>query len=225
MEILISELCKSIGVSRTTIERWIRQGKLPVSKKGRTYSFHVRDLKNWAAKNHISLNLEPRPAQGPETEKQVSLTTALETGGVYHDINTGPDVPSVINACVERIKAVPDDFKTDLVRQLVKREEALSTGIGGGIAIPHPRTPLEYLEHPIVAACFLKTPVDYHALDNQPVSTLFFILFPELKFHLHLLSSLSLCLRNRQFNEFLKTCPEQSELIQKIDALHLAEKM
>nr|WP_320014805.1 PTS sugar transporter subunit IIA [uncultured Desulfobacter sp.] len=225
MEILISELCKSLGVSRTTIERWIRQGKLPVSKKGRTYSFHARDLKNWAAKNHISLNLTPRPAQGPETKAQVSLHTALEIGGVYHKIDTGPDVPSVISACVEKIKAVPDNYKTTLAQQLVKREEALSTGVGGGIAIPHPRTPLKYLEQPMVAACFLKNPVDYHALDKQPVSTLFFILFPELKFHLHLLSSLSLCLRNKQFSEFLKTCPEQSELIEKIDALNLNQKM
>ena len=225
MEILISELCKSLGVSRTTIERWIRQGKLPVSKKGRTYSFHARDLKNWAAKNHIALNLTPRPAQDPETETQVSLPTALETGGVYHEIDTGPDVPSVISACVERIKAVPYNYKTDLAQQLVKREEALSTGVGGGIAIPHPRTPLKYLEQPMVAACFLKNPVDYHALDKQPVSTLFFILFPELKFHLHLLSSLSLCLRNKQFSEFLKTCPEQSELVEKIDALNLTPKM
>ena len=225
MEILISELCKSLGVSRTTIERWIRQGKLPVSKKGSAYGFHARDLKNWATKNHISLNLEPRPLQGPATEAQVSLSAALGTGGVYHHIDTGPDVPSVIKACVERIKAVPDDCRTNLVQQLIKREEALSTGVGGGIAIPHPRTPLKYLEQPMVAACFLKSPVNYHALDNRPVSILFFILFPELKFHLHLLSSLSFCLRNRQFSEFLKTSPEQSDLIEKIDALHLSEKM
>ena len=225
MEILISELCKSLGVSRTTIERWIRQGKLPVSKKGRTYSFHARDLKNWAAQNHISLNLKPRPAQGEQAETMVSLSMALEAGGVYHDIDTGPDVPGVINACVEKITTLPDDCKTDLVRQLIKREDALSTGVGNGIAIPHPRSPLGYLETPMVTVCFLKNPVDYHALDNQPVSTLFFILVPELKFHLHLLSSLSLCLRNKQFSEFLNTCPEQSELIEKIDALHLTEKM
>lgn len=225
MEILISELCNSLGVSRTTIERWIRQGKLPVSQKGKNYSFHARDLKNWAAKNHISLNLEPRLTQEPETEAEIPLSTAIENGGVYHDIDPGPDVPSVIQACVERIKTVPVDCKTDLVHQLVKREDALSTGVGGGIAIPHPRTPLAYLEQPMVATCFLKHPVDYHAFDKQPVSTLFFILFPELKFHLHLLSSLSSCLRNKQFSEFLNTCPEQSELIGKIDALHLAEKM
>jgi len=81
MEILISELCRSLGVAPTTIERWIRQGKLPVSQRGSAYSFHARDLKNWAAKNHISLNLEPRPARGPETEAQISLPAAIETGG------------------------------------------------------------------------------------------------------------------------------------------------
>ena len=112
-------------------------GKLPVSKTGRTYSFHARDLKNWAEKNHISLNLEPRPAQGPETEVKVSLSTALETGGVYHDIDTGPDVPSVINACVERIEAVPDEFKNGSCPPACSREKKRSPQ-GSAAALPFP---------------------------------------------------------------------------------------
>ncbi|MCK5541909.1 MAG: helix-turn-helix domain-containing protein [Desulfobacterales bacterium] len=37
MELSIFELSKHLGVAQDTIERWVRQGKLPVSKKGVNY--------------------------------------------------------------------------------------------------------------------------------------------------------------------------------------------
>ncbi len=224
MEISITDLCKYLGVSRTTIERWIRQGKFPEPKRGSAWTFQSMDLKRWASKNNITLNFEPRPDPKSGTKQQVSLSEALEAGGVYHQVSGG-DIASVLNACIEKIDAVQKKFKAGLLEQLTEREEALSTGVGGGVAIPHPRTPLTYLAQPVVAACFLKNPVDYKALDNQPVFVLFFILYPELTFHLQLLSSLSFCLRNKEFSRFLKTCPEKSELIERIDTLQLSEKM
>ena len=221
MEISITDLCKHLGVSRTTIERWIRQGKFPEPQRGSAWTFQSADLKRWAAKNHITLNLNPPPAPASGETPKVSLSTALETGGVYHHVG-GHDVVSVLDACIQKIDAVKPAFKAELLGQLVERENALSTGVGDGIAIPHPRTPLAYLEQPVVAACFLEKKVDYKALDNQPVYVLFIILYPELAFHLHLLSSLSFCLRNKEFSRFLKTGPEQSDLIERIDTLTLS---
>ncbi len=222
MDISIAQLSKYLGVSLTTIERWIRQGKFPVAQKGSTYTFQARDLKKWAAKNNFTLNLEPPRDPAPQNEAEVELSAAMDAGGVYHDIE-GTDVPSVLEACIDRIEAVPADFKGDLLEQVLKREQALSTGVGNGMAVPHPRTPLGYLAEPLVATCFLNVPVDYKALDQKPVSILFFILCPELKFHLHLLSSLSFCLRDRPFCEFLRTCPDKSGLIEQVHSLKLSE--
>ncbi|MBU8850046.1 MAG: PTS sugar transporter subunit IIA, partial [Desulfobacterales bacterium] len=134
----------------------------------------------------------------------------------------GNDVNSVLKSAIGKITNIPDDFKTDLLDRLIEREKALSTGIGNGIAIPHPREQLGYLTEPLVSICFLENPVDYKALDNQPVSVLFFILCPELKMHLHLLSALSFCLRDNQFINFLKSRPDPIALIEKIEILQKA---
>ncbi|MBU1696714.1 MAG: PTS sugar transporter subunit IIA, partial [Proteobacteria bacterium] len=139
-------------------------------------------------------------------------------GSVYFDVQ-GHDVNSVLKFCVEKISRIPDEFKTDLLDRLIKREKALSTGIGNGIAIPHPREQLSYLESPVVSVCFLDHPVDYKALDNQPVSILFFILCPTLKMHLHLLSALSFCLRDDLFIGFLKSRPDPVALVEKIEII------
>ena len=224
MELSVFDLSKHLGVSPDTIERWIRQGKLPVSKKGANYLFHMSELENWASKNNMSLNFSDKGMQAKQKVSEISLSSAVRNGGLYFDIQ-GNDVQTVLKACIEKISNIPDDCKADLLNRLNEREQALSTGIGNGIAIPHPREQLNYLDSPLVCICFLAHPVDYKALDQQPVSILFFILCPVLKMHLHLLSSLSFCLRDSQFLSFLKSKPGLDQLVEKIEILQKANPL
>ena len=216
MKLSVSDLSKYLGVVPGTIERWVRQGKLPASREGGNYRFRTGELQKWASKNNICLNIFDKGVVEKKIESDISLYRAVENGGVYFDIS-GNDVPSVLKAFLEKISILPDDFKADLFDRLIEREQALSTGIGNGIAIPHPRVQLGYLKEPLVAVCFPENPVDYNALDRKPVTTLFLILCPDLKLHLHLLSSLSFCLRDKSFIQFLKSRPGQKALVEKIE--------
>jgi len=218
MELTILDLSKHLGVVPDTVERWVRQGKLPVSKTGSRYRFRTSELEKWAGKHNISLDISGKKASEKKVQSILPLSSAVEQGGIYFDIQ-GDDVQSVLTACLEKISKVPADFKSELLDRLIEREQALSTGIGNGFAIPHPRVPVDYLSTPLVAVCFLENPVDYRAMDQQPVEILFLILCPDLKFHLHLLSALSFCLRDKSFAQFLKSRPDPKGLIEKIEAL------
>lgn len=59
---------------------------------------------------------------------------------------------------------------------LISRERLGSTGIGEGVAIPHCR--LTDYQHPIGLLIQLKDPIDFDAIDNQPVDLLFVLLVP-----------------------------------------------
>jgi len=218
MELSISDLSRYLGVTLDTIERWVRQGKLPVSGKFPDYRFRKTDLEKWAAIHNIRLNIPGRESIAKKNEADILLSQAVQNGGIHFDI-PGDEVKAVIQSSIDRLFNIPDDFKTDLVDRLIEREKALSTGIGNGIAIPHPREPLNYLNEPLVAICFLSNPVKYQAIDHQPVSVLFLILCPSLKLHLNLLSTLSFCLRNTQFVDFLKSKPEPGLLMDRIEKL------
>jgi PTS system nitrogen regulatory IIA component len=50
---------------------------------------------------------------------------------------------------------------------LLKREELGSTGLGNGVAIPHVR--LEHVKKPFGILARLKDPIDFDAIDGQPV--------------------------------------------------------
>jgi PTS system nitrogen regulatory IIA component len=59
---------------------------------------------------------------------------------------------------------------------LLKREDLGSTGIGHGVAIPHARLP--DLQRPFGLLVKLKQPVEFDAIDGQPVDIVFVLLLP-----------------------------------------------
>lgn len=60
---------------------------------------------------------------------------------------------------------------------LLERERLGSTGVGGGIAIPHGK--LSDLKHLYGVFARLERPVDFDSIDEQPVDLIFLLLAPE----------------------------------------------
>jgi nitrogen PTS system EIIA component len=68
-------------------------------------------------------------------------------------------------------------LSTDSVASdMQKRDELGSTGIGGGVSIPHAR--LREVKRPCGLLARLKQPVDYQAIDGHPVDLVFMLLLP-----------------------------------------------
>lgn len=67
------------------------------------------------------------------------------------------------------------DRKT-VLQTLIERERLGSTGIGHGVALPHGR--INGLDHVIGAVVILENPLDYDAVDHQPIKLAFGLLVP-----------------------------------------------
>lgn len=72
----------------------------------------------------------------------------------------------------------------DVFQSILQREQLGSTGIGMGIAIPHGR--LATSSKPVAVLLTLDTPIDFDAIDNQPVDIIFALLVPEDQHEQHL---------------------------------------
>ena len=81
----------------------------------------------------------------------------------------------------------------DLFHQLVTREKLGSTGIGNGFAIPHCR--VANCERPEALFLQLANPIDFDAIDRQPVDLVFALVVPENE--------------TEQYLEFLRQIAEQ----------------
>ncbi len=98
-------------------------------------------------------------------------------------------------------------FKLDerrLFDRLLERERLGSTGIGGGIAIPHGR--MSDLAKPCGLFTRLVHPVDFDSIDERPVDVVFLLVAPEGAGadHLKALARVSRLLRDRNLVEKLR---------------------
>jgi PTS system nitrogen regulatory IIA component len=86
-----------------------------------------------------------------------------------------------------------------IFERLLERERLGSTGLAGGVALPHARMPK--LDKPRAAFLRLEQAVDFDALDGQPVDLVFALLVPEEANdeHLQLLASLAAMFNRPRF--------------------------
>ena len=199
MQLTVREAARLLQVSEKTIYRWVADRGLPAHRVGDQYRFNRAELLEWVIANRV--NVSPHLIEEPDASRAPvpKLAEALEAGGVYYRIE-GHDRDSVLRSIASTVR-VPEGTDPEFLFEVLRAREQLgSTAIGDGIAIPHPRHPLVlHVTRPAVAVCFLESPIDYGALDGKVVSTLFLILSPSVRCHLHLLARLAFALRQPDF--------------------------
>jgi PTS system nitrogen regulatory IIA component len=109
-----------------------------------------------------------------------------------------------------------DIDQATILASLVSREKMGSTGIGGGIALPHGR--LEGLERALAVLVTCQPAIEYDAIDNMPVDIFFAILVPENKAekHLQTLSSIAAKLSDKDLLKQLRSADTPQKLFQVI---------
>jgi len=104
------------------------------------------------------------------------------------------------------------DFE-ELIRLLLERERLGSTGIGGGIGIPHGK--LKNLESLVLGFGISRMGVHFDSIDEKPVHIFFILLTPENStgIHLKLLARISMLLKRDLFKKQLMSATNHSEII------------
>jgi nitrogen PTS system EIIA component len=104
------------------------------------------------------------------------------------------------------------DIERRVFDSLCAREKLGSTGLGHGVAIPHGRTAA--LPGAVGAFIRLSDPLDFSALDGQPVDLIFALAVPEhfSNQHLLLLSQLAEMFSDAGFCARLRAAPDNASL-------------
>jgi PTS system nitrogen regulatory IIA component len=212
----LKKVADALDLPLTTVERWIRQGRIPIQREGSEAVFSQAALERWASSHHLSFSLGDGQTGNDAPEALGSLVSAMEKGKVCYGI-TGVNAAEALRSVVACVDFLPTEVREELYEKLMERERMASTGIGNGIAIPHPRDPLSNPpDSPVITTCFAEKPVQFDAIDDKPVSILFLLISPTVKHHLHLLSRLSYCIRDGAFVDFLQTQPDVGALLSRV---------
>ncbi len=149
----------------------------------------------------------------------------IDAGLVLLDVDAGADKQAVIARLVGSLADAGRTSDADgLISAAMAREEQSATGLPGGIAIPHCRSP--YVETASIGFARLQPPVDFGAPDG-PADLAFLIAAPEAggAEHMKLLSSLARALVRKEFVQSLRDASSADEVVGLVDeVLNPAEK-
>ena len=192
----IEEVANYLRVSDRTVYDWAQRGEIPAGKIGTVWRFKKSEVEKW-------VNERLSSSAGRKKDDVVQVKNILAPNRVIFISQT-----SRHDALVElatALSSAPQVKRSDeLVSEILKREELMSTAIGRGIAIPHVR--LSSVTDLVMAVGVCKTPVtDFQPIDDMPVSLLFMIAaaYNQHSYYLQTLSYFSAKLKKKELRDSL----------------------
>ena len=119
----------------------------------------------------------------------------------------------ILEELVVPVAEIAGVSQKDLAKVLMERERLGSTGIGGGIGIPHGK--MKNLQSLVLGFGLSRKGVDFESLDGQPTHIFFLLVTPENStgLHLKLLARISRILKNDLFKSRLLEAADSDEIL------------
>ena len=119
----------------------------------------------------------------------------------------------ILEELVVPVAEIAGVSQKDLTKVLMERERLGSTGIGGGIGIPHGK--MKNLESLVLGFGLSRKGVDFESLDGRPTHIFFILVTPENStgLHLKLLARISRILKNDPFKSRLLAAADGDEIL------------
>lgn len=158
----IDEVARLLRVSERTVYDWAQKGEIPCGKFGTNWRFRKGEVLKWIDSRLKTPKSDIRPSgfdiSAVLSEERVKILEGASKNAVLTELaDILSDSPMIHNS-------------EELVREIFKREELMSTGIGLGIGVPHVR--LNSVEDIVMAVGVVKrdTLEDYESLDGGGVN-------------------------------------------------------
>ncbi len=142
----------------------------------------------------------------------MKILDVLQKEAILDDLKS-KDKKGVLDELVAPVARIAEVNHENLVRVLMDRERLGSTGIGGGIGIPHGK--LKDLDSLVLGFGLSRKGVDFESMDGRPTYIFFLLVTPENStgLHLKLLARISRILKNEPFRERLLNAADRDEIL------------
>lgn len=148
---------------------------------------------------------------GMEVSNRMQISEVLRPEDVLSDVSARSKT-KLLALLSERAAPSLGVSKDEILGALQSRESLGSTGIGAGIAVPH--APVPGIDKPFALFVRLERPIDFEAIDDEPVDLVCLILTPpgEQAQYLKLLSSIARQLRSEEVVENIRSAVDSKQI-------------
>ena len=210
MDLTVKDISILLFMPEKEIQSLIKRKEIPFQTINDKLLFNKQQIIEWALSRNTPINISDHRKMS-EYHVQ-SLNTVLDQKSFYYDCDLSEE--TYIEQMVNFLDLEKNVDKGIIVQLLKNREELMSTAIGNGISLPHPRIPLMVGKNkPLINFFFLKNPLDLKSLDGKPVHTIILMISQTIKQHLSLLAHLSFLLSKETFRFALENRLNYKEIL------------
>jgi len=208
------ELAEYIQLNEKTVIKMAQDGRLPGVKISNKWRFHLSAIDDYLQSNVTKMPDDDLDMIIKTAEHIIPLSRLTGLSLINLDLKA-TNQEQVLNELAEIARSGGILSETEEFRQLLgEREAMLSTAIGKGVAIPHPRDPQAGMfERPHIIIGRSKKGIEFHAPDNEKVHLFFVSCATNEYVHLRLLAKISKLLHVPEIHQRLLTVKSNEELI------------
>ena len=193
MYLNIVQLAESFGVEENIVEGWVRnEGLLAIEDRDRLL-FDRNQVVDWATARGLTAKAGFLAAGRLGNLPERRLEPMLRTGGIWRDVPAAT-VRDVMESILGKLPGATPPVRQLLAQRLRQPNSISWAAVGGGLALPHLRTPVALgRDAGTFAILILRDAVSFNepVPDETPVTRLLFFVAPSPRVHLELLSQLS----------------------------------
>jgi PTS system nitrogen regulatory IIA component len=197
MYLNVVELAESFGVDEGVVEGWVRHEGLPsVPDRGRLL-FDRAQVVAWAASRGLAAKAGFLASNRPTAGSDKRLESLLRIGGIWRDV-AASGVLKILEQVLSKLPGATPAVRQLLIQRLRAPGGVTWAPVGGGLALPHLRTPVALgRDAGAFALLLLREPlaISEPVPDHQPIIRLLFFVAPSPRAHLEILGQLSTALR------------------------------
>jgi len=221
VDLKIKDVAEFLVMSEKEIQKLVKTKEIPHQIIQDRVVFNKDKVIEWALGRNIPLNIS---GSSHFVEYQIkSLLPLLDEQSIFYQCNFTEELYIEQMTNLALFDASVDK---DVVVQLLKsREQMMSTAIGNGISLPHPRIPLVVgRDKPLIHFFFPSRPLKLNSLDGKPVHTLILLISQTIKQHLSLLAHISYLLSQKEIQQALEVRLPYRELMSLIEKIEEQRK-
>lgn len=195
----LAEVARYLQLAEKTVLRMVRRGDIPAAKIASQWRFMRPVIRDWLAGQMQTMPSSKLKSLTGEERPLLRISEIMRPEFIVLKVIPAAK-ESILKQLVVPLKKTGFARDTDvLLESLIERERMMTTAVGHGIAMPHPRRPIAGMfAEPAVVLGICPKGTNFEAIDDQLVHFFFLICATREEIHLQLMAKVAWLTRHEE---------------------------
>lgn len=213
----LAEVADFLQLAEKTVLRMAHKGQIPAAKVASQWRFLRSIIKDWLASQMQAVS-SPNIRYLTENNRSISLLNGIIRPDLIRTVIQPGSKDAILKQLITPLRETGFAKQPELfLQKTIERENMMTTAIGHGVAMPHPRNPIKNMfPEPAVVVGICPKGTNFDAIDNQLVHLFFLICATREEIHLQLMAKIGWLIRNKEVLAKLKLATSKEQVMELI---------